>query len=302
MLTRDSSQFPQEYGNLSEVLTFQVVGHTIYIPTHLFKHSISFLKGTLIKETKEAVDSWINLINANSPSLGAFDVVFSSIIYGRLDAVQLVGINTDQRKYESLTGAGDDREDFRTVKLDHAVMVDSMELSMVMYAKGVLTMIRKEFGAEFGDVILTGKQIERMVNKKDAAGPSLLDWVFLFRSSRSRSTKVTKMHDRAIKDALNQIEGFRDFISESLQDYKDNSDPKVLEVKYSVEAWFVDRAKKQNGGDKSQLRKGALNDQEQGALAVEDFDDPDAEGQHAANRGVNVNVTSEGTGERKSIN
>lgn len=237
---------------MDDITVFHVAGKQICIPTHQLKYTFSALRGALIAGDVEGFRRWIDAVNDKSSSLEVFDLVMSGILCGRLNAVQLVGKTTQQRKFESLTATGEDPANFDTVRLDFEVMVDGMDLAHSIYALAVRDMIRDETKAEFQNAIWSLQQILKPIGSSEVAEEILSDWVFLFRSSKARSASVVRMHDAAIRNALEQSEEFRDFIWNSLDRYKDQTHVEVINVKRSIEVWFAAREKR----DKDRSRRG----------------------------------------------
>ena len=142
------------------MLRFKIKDRIICIPTQLLNNTTNVFSdalrnsGDLLRLVAVAEDA--------ATSVEAFDLVFTTLIYGQLDAVKLIGITTDQERYGNLYSPHSHAY-LSTVRLELGHMLGGIKLADKIQAQPVKKMILEQTKAEYSDVIYTMSQIRELL-------------------------------------------------------------------------------------------------------------------------------------------
>ena len=119
------------------------------------------------------------------------------------------------------------------------VTIDSILLAEKIEAGSVVDLLCRELQMEFGDVILTKEQIGKLMGGGMVCEEFLLGWTWEFADSGElKSNDVVRAHQDAVRVAMEQVPGFKDFIGKVAQRYEGTA---VHELFAEEPGWEVER-------------------------------------------------------------
>lgn len=218
---------------------FQIKRYTICIPTYLLLQAPNVFN-TAMKKGK-SLETWIEQAENASRTHTAFDVVFTTLIWGSLDVTTLIDIETTQVKYSqpNMDTDNDPLHILRTVTLELNILLNSIWLAVTTQAVEVAEMISDEVSTEYRDTLLETPQIRKLTQAGGYPAEFVVEWSFEFTNSKERTAAVeTKYHER-IGEALSVCKGYRNLIRQRLPEYKTRREVKILEVVRIIESNLI---------------------------------------------------------------
>ena len=199
----------------------QSANELIPLPVLLLASTPSSFATALENNDVAAQSLAVTTVEQTCKSKESFDVVFGCLYWGYLEL--------DPMREAQATGRADLL----------CVMVDSIVLAEKIEAPSVVDLLCRELQMEFGDVILTKEQIGKLMGGGTVCEEFLMGWTWEFADSGElKSNDVVKAHQEAVRVAMDQVPGCKDFVGRVAQRYEGTA---VHELFAEEPGWEVER-------------------------------------------------------------